>query len=348
MESKRVLYLDILKVIASLAVVFIHAAASKWYVLPVGSTEWSFLNLVNVLTRYSVPLFVMVTGVIMLQPSKNLSFNLLIKKYVFKALLFFYIGSSLFALASFFTDPHTYSTFEVLQQFVYRTVKGPSHLWYLFMIAGLYLITPFIKKITDHDPKLTLSFVVLAFVVNSIMHLNLIFEIDTVFLYTGYFNITLGTGFAMYYVWGFYLSEAVLSKKIKRLIHSVALISLPATYVLTQIYSIKTGKAFENFYGYLLPTIFFMATSLFVLMKDSEQIFKSLPKRVIRTITDLSKVNLIIYIIHPLMITLISPFLSTFKLTFVPYILLLGLISYLLSSGLALALKRIPVLGKWI
>lgn len=347
MENKRLLYLDYLKVIASIAVVFIHAAASKWYIIPIDSLDFKFLNLVNVLTRYSVPMFVMVTGVLILNPQKNLTFKILLKKYIFKALLFFLIGSSIFAITSFYTDPQNYTFNQTLLQFIYRTIKGPSHLWYLFMISGLYIITPFIRKIVLNDKHITEVFLVIAFLLNSINNLNLIFKVDTLFLYAGYFNITLGTGFVMYLVLGYYLNTYSLSKKAKSIIFVLGMISLIFTFFMTGYYSSLNGKAFEDFYGYLQPNIAFIAASLFLLFKDLENALNHVNSRLSKLVLTLSKYNLIIYILHPLLITLISKYTDTIQIPIIFLIPLLTFISYVLSLLIAYLLNRLSFIRSY-
>jgi len=62
MEKKRKIGLDVLKIIAAIAVIGIHVTAYNWYDQSTQSFNWLINNGYNSIIRWSVPLFVMITG----------------------------------------------------------------------------------------------------------------------------------------------------------------------------------------------------------------------------------------------------------------------------------------------
>jgi len=66
MNKKRYIYLDVLKILASIGVVFIHVSAIGWNTFPPTSFEWKVMNIYDSLFRWSVPAFMMATGALIL------------------------------------------------------------------------------------------------------------------------------------------------------------------------------------------------------------------------------------------------------------------------------------------
>ena len=60
-------YLDCLRVVAIISVIIIHVSAQNWYTTDVSSFAWQFFNLTDSLVRWAVPLFVMISGVVVLE-----------------------------------------------------------------------------------------------------------------------------------------------------------------------------------------------------------------------------------------------------------------------------------------
>lgn len=65
---------DLLRIISTIAVIFIHANwlyFKSFYENPESSITWILLALINIITRFSVPAFVMLSGAFILSNDKN-------------------------------------------------------------------------------------------------------------------------------------------------------------------------------------------------------------------------------------------------------------------------------------
>ena len=62
----RILYFDFLRVFATLAVMVLHVGAQNWYGTNVSSFEWQTFNFFHSVTRFAVPIFVMISGALFL------------------------------------------------------------------------------------------------------------------------------------------------------------------------------------------------------------------------------------------------------------------------------------------
>lgn len=60
-------YLDLLRIISALAVIVIHLASDRLVFSTPNSFEWQSLNLLNSISRFCVPVFVMISGALFLE-----------------------------------------------------------------------------------------------------------------------------------------------------------------------------------------------------------------------------------------------------------------------------------------
>jgi len=107
-------------------------------------------NMIGRMTRILVPVFVIITGTLLLSKSRDITYEKVLKKYVWRMCvvlmtvgLFYAITEKLFYYRTFNANVFFESVVNVLEG------KSWKHLWYVYMLLGLYLILPVIKKFTD-------------------------------------------------------------------------------------------------------------------------------------------------------------------------------------------------------
>ena len=139
--KKRIFWLDVLRVVAIFAVVTVHVATQNWDKIAAGTEENVVLAVFDAVARFAVPIFVMISGALML--GREISLKKCLKKigklaivWVFWCL--FYAGMTL-AMGK--------GTEAALKDLAF----GHFHMWFLPMIAALYLITPALKWISKNQ-----------------------------------------------------------------------------------------------------------------------------------------------------------------------------------------------------
>lgn len=148
MDSDRNNSYDLLRIISTVAVVFIHV---NWYYFsPVYSesklnSQWIIMSLINIISRFSVPVFVMLSGAFNLSNSKNVDFKYFyyksLKKIFFPFLIVLLIYSMFQVVSNVLNNNHFYEG-------MLETVRGGFfNLWYIYMLAGLYFLTPYIVNL---------------------------------------------------------------------------------------------------------------------------------------------------------------------------------------------------------
>ena len=151
-KKTRSVYLDLLRVLAMTGVICIHVSGGQFYNLPVDSPAWQAMNLWDGLARWAVPMFAMVSGAVFLDPQRRVSARSLFQKYIPRIILAFLVWSALYAAIHCQGSPRV---------FVTRLLRGHYHLWYLYMLAGFYLIVPILRRITASE-RLTWYFLALS------------------------------------------------------------------------------------------------------------------------------------------------------------------------------------------
>ena len=164
--KKRLVYYDILKIMAIFAVIMIHVSAENWYVDEIDK-NWLINNFMNTISgMWAVPLFVTISGALLLGNNK-INYKTLLTKYIPRILIILIFWHICYY---FYTYPDY--TFNNLIFCFKQLIVGNtySHLWYLYLIIGLYLLTPMLNKlVTNLEQKDFLYLFLLGFFITSIM-----------------------------------------------------------------------------------------------------------------------------------------------------------------------------------
>jgi len=146
------LNVDLIRVVAITFVIFLHVATEPHVAVdimaPEEVTRWWVSNIYGSLARPAVPLFIMLSGALLLQPSKlNEPLRVFFKKRLDRiGLPFLFWGIAYFAWRGF-VNGETLTFDSVL----HGILTGPYlHFWFLYLITGLYLITPLLRVIVAY------------------------------------------------------------------------------------------------------------------------------------------------------------------------------------------------------
>ena len=146
------------------------------------------VNLVPYLMMWAVPCFVMVTGALLLDRNRNISYKRVFKRYIPRVLGALVICGFLFRLLDVWMNKEQFSG-KVFSEAIYKIYTGTvwAHLWYLYLMVCLYLLMPFFHKIANGSSRAELSiligiyiiFISLIPIINDITGINSGFYIVT-------------------------------------------------------------------------------------------------------------------------------------------------------------------------
>ncbi len=342
----RTYYFDCLRIIACFGVMILHIASKKWYGTPVTSFEWNVLNIYDSITRWVVPLFVMISGALFLNGKQSI--EKLYKKYVLRIVTAFLFWSFLYAGVRFIGGCG-------MKEAVKAFLTGHYHLWFLFMIAGLYIIVPFLRKITESDTLikyyLVLAFVFAFLLPQTVTILKLLSKswgtLVNTMLSNVKFHFTLG--FSCYFVLGYYLDRIELGKVARWILYLLGIAGFLFTAGMTAMLSISGGKPSDTFYGHFTVNILLESVAVFVFGKYHLKLAGAREKT-LRLVRKLSKYSFGAYLVHVFIIERLQGQLGIDALTFSPLVSVpvIGIVVFVVSFLISAVLHRIPVLNKYI
>jgi surface polysaccharide O-acyltransferase-like enzyme len=261
----RYYYLDYLRIYATIAVVTIHVSASIVSANPLETDlfRWLSGNFYETLSRASVPIFVMISGALLLNDNRSLTTRQFLKKRVSKIVIPLVAWSIIYYLAKAFNNINVYSIKEFIYQFFTDNIV--AHLWFMYTILGLYLITPLLKILvrnaTKKDVEYFLGLWIFASIIGKLMVYLIGFSLSMELFFV--------TNFVGYFVLGYYLFKYQLSKKLIGFSQIAMVIGLLGTFFFTYYGTIKTGGNLDQYwYAYHSITVFMISVGIFILFKD--------------------------------------------------------------------------------
>ena len=344
--TKRQIHFDILRITATAAVMILHISGQHLRQSGFTSAEWHFFNFYNSIVRWAVPIFTMISGALFL--SRNDCIEKLFKKNIFRIFTAFCFWSLVYAIFAYFTG-----TSLVLS--VKRFFTGNFHLWFLFMIAGLYMMVPFLKKIAEHD-RLMKYFFVLAIIFNFFLPqlqtvLSLSFteagNILRAILSSAHINFVLG--YTFYFLLGYYLNSIHINQKEFSVIKIVGIIGFLYTILMSEITAKSCGQPSTIFYDNFTLNVLLESVFVFLLFKKHFQHI-TFSKKTSHILFQLSAYSFGAYLIHAMIIDLLDLCFHLNTLTFYPALStpIIFIIVFLLSFAISALLNKLPFLKKYI
>lgn len=346
-SSERLVYLDLLRIMSVVCMVALHVSGTGMQA-PIGSFDWHVCNIYDGITHFCVPVFVMISGAFLLDPARGYSLKKLYTVKIFRIITAFAFWSVLYAAITVLKSNKPFGRTMVLD-FATNVLKGHFHLWFMFMIVGLYMLTPLLRKFTQ-DKKMTEYFLILCvvfmFVIPNISLYSLSNRIDTVASYINEkFNMDFVFGYTFYYVAGYYFKQYNPGKLLKIAIYVLGVASAVLIPAGTYFYSLEAGKNQFILYAFQSPLIGLLSVALFLAFKD---IFSSLKfgQRSLKVISFLSATSFGVYLVHAAFVNMFDITCRTFNP--VVSIPVLTAAVYAVSLVVISLVRKIPVVNKYI
>jgi surface polysaccharide O-acyltransferase-like enzyme len=269
-SHSRVLYADILRIAATFAIVILHTATSEWYGTPVHSTYWFGLNFYNTLVRWGVPVFVMLSGAFFLNPELSRPPEKIFKKYIPRiatALLFWGILYGCIQTAS---SPQS-NTMDYLRAPLNLLFLLPVHLWFLYVIMGLYILTPLLRILTRYANKKDLEYFIVLFIIfGTFLPLLSHYFLKTIHQPL-YRNLIIPgfTSFIGYFVAGYYFQHYALKRTTRIIFYFLGILSWILVFAGSTQFSLEKNIPDEYLLGNFRPTTFSMAIAVFLFVKEN-------------------------------------------------------------------------------
>ncbi len=285
--KERKINIDMLRTLSSFSIVLLHVSASYWSNTDINSNQFTLMTLYNGICRSAVPVFLMISGMFMIP--KDIQGITLLKKAL-KLVGYFFFWSFFYATQSLAIKFILYKTItpEDFCSFIHELLFGHYHQWFLLMLAGIYLILPFIQKFCL-DNKLVIYFIFLWLIFNFFSSLlpigNFLSQLQMHFV----------IGYVGYFVLGYYLSHHTFKFKHRVFLYLIGIMATAYTIIATIVESRITSTYVTAYYGSFSLNILLMSIAIFVFFQNIE-----VTNAYIKIIfSNLGKASLIVYMLHP-------------------------------------------------
>ena len=155
LSGPRKQFLDVLRVLATCAVVLMHVLTGATDVTDASIVpEYrSLLLSVMDLVTWCVPIFLLISGYLFLNPERTLTYPVMVKKYCRRIALAILLFGVPYAASELVVAEKSFRVM-MIPEALKMTLTGHtwSHMWYLYLILFLYLITPLLKKVLQILP----------------------------------------------------------------------------------------------------------------------------------------------------------------------------------------------------
>lgn len=286
-------WINVARVSAILFVVLLHVSAGLVLGNPLGSESWWIGNIYDSSARWCVPVFVAISGALLLDPAKEKESVVEFYKKRLTRILVPTVFWSIFFLvwsASKTTFSGGVPDFSFL---IKQAILGKPyfHLWFLYMIIGLYVFTPFLRIIVRNGERRDIRFLLIVLfcyaAINSVAtSLGLVESrlfINWFLSYLPYFLLGYFVRFSEYRPHGGYLFLAISSS---------LLVTALGFYYATRLTSIHRGL---YFYDYLSLTVIPMSVAMVYAFKHW-----TAGKFLITLANFVAPFTLGIYLMHPI------------------------------------------------
>lgn len=322
--ENRIVWLDVIRTVAMLMVIGVHCI-DPFYISPTMRaipeyTHWAAIY--GSLLRPSVPLFVMMTGLLLL-PVKQQPLGCFYKKRIFRVLFPFLIWSVLYNIFPWLTGVFGLDKSIIGDFFCY--VQGSesqeltdslkdiamiplnfsfkeNHMWYIYLLIGLYLYMPFFSGwIEKADKKMKQTYLLIWFI-------SLFLPYMMEYISTYLFGTSTWNAFGMlYYFAGFngYLLLGHYIKKgndwgIGKTFFICAALFAIGYYVTYSGFSAAaanpdaTESEMELFFTFCSPNVVFMTLAVFWLLQK----VKVTNQTTIKALANITQCGFGIYMVH--------------------------------------------------
>lgn len=323
----RRLELDGIRALAVLMVVCIHAAGQYTYVASGLDAGWWCALIMDSLSRTCVPWFVMISGCLLLGGRPMDGVGVFYRKRLARLLIPFLFWAAIYLSWRRYVHGDTSGLGELLVEIV----TGPVyfHMWYLYMVAGLFAAAPFLGRmvaaLTDRE---ALWFIGVWFCGASLLPYYEWLVRAEVTVPLGWFGSFFGL-FAAGAVSRRFRIPTELRPRVGMLLSVLMLLTIGATVYL----SWRSKMLNETALLYLAPNILGLAVGGYMWLRDCDWSWLGGSGPAPRLIRYVSRRSLPIYLAHVVLLELLAPtvFSATVKVPLLapPLLSLLTLIATL-------------------
>lgn len=329
--SRRVVWADLCRVVATFGVVIIHSCAAAFYqftTLPM--TDWLSVNFMDSLVRPSVPLFIMLSGALLLKRKEDVTLPDVFFR-ISKVFLPLLIWSAIYLLRNSYFNGIAVDWWSVFRY------PAMYHLSFVYILFGIYLLIPIFQIIFNailERIDLKIYLFVLWVIINSLpiyqpMPLLSLIQLNSFF------------GFGGYFLLGGIIAATTTERFASITWFYLYLIGALITFGLTFWFSQKANAPIETAYEYLSPNLVIESIAAFVLFTRA-----TISLKIAKLLAFIADKSFLIFFIHVIVLEYIkySSFIAFFSqhISTIFVILIMAVLTFVMSLLTASLIRFLP------
>lgn len=342
----REVFLDILRVFATCAVVLLHTVSGVKDTTDMNQYPGEFRVFLAVmdLVTWSVPVFIMISGYLFLNTNREFTCRQMLLKYCRRIIFALFLFGIPYACIELVMAERTIS-FNMVGRAIIMVFMGKSwaHMWYLYLIFFLYLFTPAIRWILNRLTQIWVYILMAVLVMGSSVFLYINKYMDADIL-----PVLPDTCiYVFYYLCGYLFVKKSLENRTKEA--GIPKWVLPTMIVILAVGMVSnrmlTDRQIQMAYDY--PFTVALAVALFAGAANAKW---QLPEKTVAFWSRLSGLCFTVYLIHPVYVNIAYKLLDMTPLDYPLWVSLplFWLVIMGLSLGSAWVLRQIPILRKYV
>lgn len=340
---------DLIRTIAIVMVVLVHSSFFPYgipgAITPMVMVNWFSANIYGAIGYLGVPIFVMLSGALLLNPAKaDESISVFFKKRFNRLGLPLIFWTALYFIWSFGVRGTPFTSFNIIQGLLSGAYP---FLWFLYLLVGLYLVTPILRVLVRHIDRGKFTFLLVVWFAGTVMipaiHTFTAFEYNPVmFVFTGWIG---------YFLLGVYLPNTRMHRRITCL---GVVLGLLAAIVGDWLLTAGIGEQATGFFhGYLSFNMIIASAALFSMLvgvpRTRIENDKGLVSRMIQWV---GQNTLPIYLVHIIVLESLQLGFLGFAWPYTNILLvdvpLIAFITFVLTVAIVYTLRKIPYLNRLI
>lgn len=360
-SGSRQLWLDALRAAAACAVVMMHTLTGAVDIMnteayPQGRQMLILMDLVT----WCVPVFLILSGYLFLNPQKQISFGRMLSRYCLRIVLALLIFGIPFSCLELIMTEKRFRIGMLWEGLVMvLTMRSWSHMWYLYLILMLYVLTPAIKWLLQRIPH-TITAIFMGILLTGSSLLPFWNKVSGAAIPV----LPDGMIYLFYYLYGYFLwIRKGRGDKKEALVWGCVTIAVLAGMTGSRLGNRSQLQMAYNYPPTVLLSVALMhfARGMHVMTEHAPTMHKRSTQssesavcrfgRPVRAgITNIAAMSFCIYLIHPVFLNLFYKFLHITPLNypFLPALFGFFAVTLCLSAAGAWILRKIPPLRKYV
>lgn len=330
--KKRIIWIDILRLIGIIMVLTIHVVGNTINTFNLGGNANTVYRVLSGISATAICLFVMISGMMFL--GKNITYKDMFKKYIPKILIGIVVIGFIYSMMELVFINKSFELSFIYESFLKIIHMDTwAHMWYLYLVLALYLLTPVIKILTDNlNEKKYIITLLISLLIG--ITLSLFVNVHPVLK-----SLIMLYAYVIYYIYGYFIYKFKIGNVYKMSNYIGALISVG--YI---IYLVINTSALEVI-NYISFPVFVIASALILVFKDRD--FKD--NKITKQITNIGLCSYGIYVIHQVFINIIYKVLKLDIIVSYPILLpVYMLVIFILSYGVIYTLRTNKFISKYV